>query len=228
MIVTIEFAIPLRSETIITIIVNELLRTGTCRCVLIRAWSTDALCCDSYDWWKEILSDGDHDLSHDLTATVILTAPTDHWPLSFLDFCRVNTMAEVQNNENVAFEILMYAFICQWWHPSKSFKITTKFKDRNYRCLLFCCKSQSETHWSCPMYIRPWYIVQIVRVRDKSITGPIYSYLLASALIRSCAIRVTSWAMGPDKSWQIVTDRWRSQHISTERDVCLLQHWSRS
>ena len=32
---TIQFAIPLRSNTIITIIVNHLLRTGTCRCVLI-------------------------------------------------------------------------------------------------------------------------------------------------------------------------------------------------
>ena len=36
-IVTIEFAIPLRSDTIITIIVNDLLQTGTCRCVLVRA-----------------------------------------------------------------------------------------------------------------------------------------------------------------------------------------------
>ena len=64
----------------------------------------------SYNWLKEILSDGDHDLRHDWTAMDILTAPTDHWPLSFLDFCRVNTMAEVENNENMAFAISVYAF----------------------------------------------------------------------------------------------------------------------
>ena len=46
---------------------------------------------------RKILSNGDHDLSHDWTATGILTAQTDHWPLSVLDFCRVKTMAEVEN-----------------------------------------------------------------------------------------------------------------------------------
>ena len=55
-------------------------------------------------------------------------------------------MAEVENNENVAFEIVMLPLYAFWWHPSKSFKINTKFKDRNYRCLLICCRSQSETH----------------------------------------------------------------------------------
>ena len=61
-------------------------------------------------------------------------------------------MAEAENNENVAFAILMFAFIIAkeeedekqqeqlfaigalWWHRPKRFKITTKFKDRNYRC----------------------------------------------------------------------------------------------
>ena len=97
-IVTIELAIPLRSDTIIMIIVNDLLRASTCRCVLIRAHEEPMrFVAISYDWLKEILSDGDHDLSHDWTATGILAAPTDHCPLSFLDFFRVNIIADVQN-----------------------------------------------------------------------------------------------------------------------------------
>ena len=40
-----------------------------------------------------------------------------------------------------------YPFPFCLWSPLVAFlKITTKFKDHNYRCLLFCCKSQNETH----------------------------------------------------------------------------------
>ena len=68
-IVTIEFPIPLRSNTIITIIVNDLLLTGTCRCVLIRAWRTDALFCDKLRlvkgnferWWSRFEPRLDHE-----------------------------------------------------------------------------------------------------------------------------------------------------------------------
>ena len=56
------------------------------------------------------MSDGDHDLSHDWTVTGILTAPTDQCPLFFLDFCRVNIMADVENppplNQALAEEVL--------------------------------------------------------------------------------------------------------------------------
>ena len=57
-------------------------------------------------------------------------------------------MAEVENNENVAFAILMYAFITakeeedeqqqEQLQPQpqrvRRIAITTKFKDRTYRC----------------------------------------------------------------------------------------------
>ena len=69
-------------------------------------------------------------------------------------------MAEVKNNNKVTSAIIMYAFITAKEEKDEQQQeqlqpqpqrvrrtvITTKFKDRNYRCLLFCCRSQNETH----------------------------------------------------------------------------------
>ena len=67
---------------------------------------------------------------------------------------------------------------------------------------------------------------QILGVRHKCVTNRALSYLLASARILSWVIRIKSWAIGPDRinypeSRQIVTHRWRSQHIATDRAICL-------
>ena len=54
-----------------------------------------------------------------------------------------------------------------------------------------------------------------------------YSYLLASTRINSYLLVSQSCQVVSNGTRQSVTDRGRSQHISTERGVCLVQGWSR-
>ena len=125
----------------------------------------------SYDWWTEIFSDGDHDwaTTGSRRAYFLLTSwkPTSRL-LYRISFCQRNSMISsfccslnvVTTFFFLSFTLVVlwqsltlsiFAFGALWWHPSKSFKITTKFNDRNYRCLLFCCRSQNETLCSHPL-----------------------------------------------------------------------------
>ena len=77
--IAIEFAIQLRSDTITTISVHDLLRHSTCRCVLIRASRTDALCCDVLRLLNGCFERFRSRLSHDETATGIATTWGSRW-----------------------------------------------------------------------------------------------------------------------------------------------------
>lgn len=111
--ITIEFAIPLRSGAIITISVHDLLRHDTCRCVLIRASRTDALCCDVLRLLDGCFERFRSRLSHDETATGISTA----WLIGDLivDWTSEHSiplmMAGLVDDENVTFALLMFAYI---------------------------------------------------------------------------------------------------------------------
>ena len=111
--ITIEFAIPLRSDAIITISVQDLLRQDTCRCVLIRASRTDALCCDLLRFLDGCFERFRSRSSHDETATGMSTT----WLISDLIVGWTSEhfvplmMAGLVDDENVTFALLMFAYI---------------------------------------------------------------------------------------------------------------------